>query len=52
MIRDRNEPSKNDKIRYMFLIPEKEKALACYRFFMYYNKNLEKGTKDDVLTLP
>jgi hypothetical protein len=52
MIKDRNEPSKNDKIRYMFQVHDKEQALACYRFFMNYNKNLEKGKKDEVLTLP
>jgi hypothetical protein len=52
MVRDRNEHSKNDKIRYMFQVHEKEQALACYRFFMHYNKNTEKGTKDDILSLP
>lgn len=47
-VKNRDEPSKNDKIRYMFLVHEKEKALACYKFFMDYNK---KGNKDDVLNL-
>jgi len=36
----------------MFLVHEKEQALAAYRFFMHYNKNAEKGTKDDILSLP
>lgn len=52
MVRDRQEHNKNDKIRYMFLVHEKDQALAAYRFFMHYNKNSEKGTKDDILSLP
>ena len=52
MVRDRNEHNKNDKIRYMFLVHEKDQALAAYRFFMDYNKNLEKQKKDDILSLP
>ena len=30
---------------------EKDSALLCYKFFMNYNKNYEKGTKDDILNL-
>ena len=52
MVKDRNIHNKNDKIRYMFTLHEKEKALASYKFFMHYNKELEKGVKDDILTLP
>lgn len=51
MVKDRNEYNKNDKIRYMFQVHEKEQALACYKFFMNYNKNFEKGTKDEILNL-
>jgi hypothetical protein len=52
MVKNRDEFSKSDKIRYMFNIHEKDQALACYKFFMNYNKNFEKeNIKDDIITL-
>ena len=51
-VKDRSQHNKNDKIRFMFMLHEKDKALEAYRFFMNYNKNLEKDKKDSILSLP
>jgi len=39
--RDSYQNNKNDKIRYNFVINDRDQALACYRYFSDYNRKLK-----------
>lgn len=39
MIWGNNERANNDKIRYTWIIENKEQAILCYKFFVEYSKN-------------
>lgn len=44
---EENNNKNNDKIRFMFHIPDKDLALKCYSFFTHYNNDLRKGKKHE-----
>jgi|TARA_B110000305_G_C19434203_1_gene637921 hypothetical protein len=39
--RESYQNNKNDKIRYNFVINDRDQAMACYRYFSDYNRKLK-----------